>query len=214
MLNNLQKQVLSKLVLAHIFIIALSNYLVQIPISFFGFIATLGTFTFPFIFLFTDLTARIFGAKLARKIVFVVMFPALILSYFVSTIFVDGKFLGFGEVAHFNMFVFRIALASFLAYVIGQILDIFVFSKFRQSSKWFVAPSLAAIISNFIDTFIFYFVAFYKSEDEFLSANWVHISFVDYAFKILICAVFFLPLYGIVLKKILTYLKKGSYAFS
>ena len=45
----------------HIFIIAISNYLVQIPVGLFGFITTWGAITFPFIFLITDLTVRIFG---------------------------------------------------------------------------------------------------------------------------------------------------------
>lgn len=213
MSETLKRQILIKLVFLHIFIIALSNYLVQIPVNFFGFIATLGTFTFPFIFLLTDLTVRIFGAKEARKIVFFVMFPALLLSYFFSIIFIDGKFSGFSELGTFNIFVFRIALASFLAYALGQILDIFVFSKFRENKKWFVAPTLATIISNLLDTFLFYFIAFYKSQDEFLSANWIHISFVDYAFKIFVCAVFFLPLYGFLLKKIFAYLEGKNYAF-
>ena len=43
----------------------------------FGLHTTWGAFTFPFIFLATDLTVRIFGAQLARKIIFLVMLPAL-----------------------------------------------------------------------------------------------------------------------------------------
>ena len=38
-----------------------SNYLVQLPVSIFGFHTTWGAFSFPFIFLATDLTVRIFG---------------------------------------------------------------------------------------------------------------------------------------------------------
>lgn len=50
--------------LFHILIITSSNYLVQLPISIFGFHTTWGAFTFPFIFLATDLTVRIYGAPL------------------------------------------------------------------------------------------------------------------------------------------------------
>ncbi len=51
----------------------------------------LGALTFPFIFLATDLTVRIFGAQLARKIIFLVMLPnALAVSYFLSVVFFEG----------------------------------------------------------------------------------------------------------------------------
>ncbi len=46
--------------LFHLLVITSSNYLVQLPISIFGFHTTWGAFSFPFIFLATDLTVRIF----------------------------------------------------------------------------------------------------------------------------------------------------------
>jgi hypothetical protein len=67
--------------LFHLLVITSSNYLVQLPISIFGFHTTWGAFSFPFIFLATDLTVRIFGAPLARRIIFAVMVPALFISY-------------------------------------------------------------------------------------------------------------------------------------
>ena len=72
--------------LFHIAIITSSNYLVQLPITVFGFHTTWGAFTFPFIFLATDLTVRIFGAPLARRIILAVMVPALFISYVISTV--------------------------------------------------------------------------------------------------------------------------------
>ena len=73
--------------LFHIAIITSSNYLVQLPVSIFGFHTTWGAFTFPFIFLATDLTVRIFGAPLARRIILSVMVPALAISYVISALF-------------------------------------------------------------------------------------------------------------------------------
>ena len=46
--------------LFHLLVITSSNYLVQLPVSIFGFHTTWGAFSFPFIFLATDLTVRIF----------------------------------------------------------------------------------------------------------------------------------------------------------
>jgi queuosine precursor transporter len=58
----------------HMLVIASSNYLVQLPFTLFGLHTTWGAFTFPFIFLATDLTVRIFGAPLARRITGVIDF--------------------------------------------------------------------------------------------------------------------------------------------
>jgi len=99
--------------LFHLLVITSSNYLVQLPITIFGFHTTWGAFSFPFIFLATDLTVRIFGAPLARRIIFAVMIPALIISYGISSLFYMGSWQGFEALAHFNLFVARIATASF-----------------------------------------------------------------------------------------------------
>ncbi|MCX8649182.1 7-cyano-7-deazaguanine/7-aminomethyl-7-deazaguanine transporter [Gilliamella sp. B2776] len=187
----------------HIIVIASSNYLVQIPFDIFGFHTTWGAFTFPFIFLTTDLTIRIFGASLARKIIFVVMIPALLFSYLISVLFFETHWVGWSALIHFNSFVFRIALASFAAYLIGQLMDITVFNYLRKNRSWWVAPSASAIFGNGIDTIVFFAIAFYKSSDEFMANHWGEISLMDYSFKILICGLFFLPLYGIILNVIL-----------
>ena len=54
----------------------------------------------------------IFGAPLARRIIFAVMIPALLISYVISSLFYMGSWQGFGALAHFNLFVARVAAAS------------------------------------------------------------------------------------------------------
>lgn len=199
-----QTRSLVLLSLFHIFIITLSNYLVQIafeiPLPFGGAIPTTwGTFSFPFIFLATDLTVRVFGAALARRIIFAVMFPALIVSYIVSVIFFEGQFQGFATLSEFNLFVFRIALASFAGYAVGQLMDIFVFNRLRQGKIWWLAPASSTIFGSLIDTFVFFAVAFYQSSDEYMAEHWFTIASVDYTFKLFVSLLLFLPLYGILL---------------
>lgn len=155
----------------HILIIASSNYLVQFPITVFGFKATWGAFTFPFIFLATDLTVRLLGAKMGRRIIFYAMLPALLVSYLVTVGFRNGDWLGWDVFSVFDLFVARIAIASFSAYVVGQILDVFVFNKLRQNKQWWHAPVASAIFGNLMDTFVFFFIAFYKTSDAYLSEN-------------------------------------------
>lgn len=193
----------------HIFIIAASNYLVQIPFEVrvpftaFSFHSTWGALTFPFIFLATDLTVRVFGAKEARWIILVVMVPALIVSYIVSVLFSDSQYQGVGALTEFNLFVFRIAFASFAAYVFGQLLDVVVFNRLRQLKTWWIAPTASMIFGSMVDTFLFFSIAFYASSDVFMAQNWVGIGIVDYLSKLLIGILLFVPAYGVILNMIL-----------
>ncbi|MEE9309489.1 MAG: 7-cyano-7-deazaguanine/7-aminomethyl-7-deazaguanine transporter [Cocleimonas sp.] len=195
------RSVLIPLVLFHLVVIAASNYLVQIPITLFGFHTTWGAFTFPLIFLATDLTVRIYGAAQARRIIFTVMLPALVISYVLSVLFYEAKFQGFAQLAELNTFVARIAIASFIAYVVGQLLDVTVFNKLRDTKSWWIAPALSSIIGGLIDTILFFGIAFYQSTDEFMAANWPEIATVDYVFKLIISVALFVPAYGILMNR-------------
>ena len=200
------------LVLFHLVIIASSNYLVQIPFTIFGLHTTWGAFTFPFIFLATDLTVRIFGAGMARKIIGLVMLPALAVSYLLSVLFYEGQFQGFGQVSEFNLFVARIAIASFMAYLLGQILDVHVFNRLRQTKQWWVAPTCSTLFGNALDTLAFFSIAFYQSSDAFMAEHWTEIALVDYGFKLVISLGLFVPMYGVLLNflvKRLTAVREG-----
>ncbi|MGR5065918.1 7-cyano-7-deazaguanine/7-aminomethyl-7-deazaguanine transporter [Photobacterium sp. DNB22_13_2] len=194
-----QRKALSLLVVFHLLIIASSNYLVQLPFTVMGLHTTWGAFTFPFIFLATDLTVRIFGAAMARQIILRVMMPALMISYVLSVLFYQGEYQGLGHLAEFNLFVARIAIASFMAYLLGQIMDVSVFNRLRQTKQWWVAPSCSTLFGNALDTLAFFAIAFYNSPDAFMAENWVEIALVDYGFKLLISLGLFVPMYGVLL---------------
>ena len=205
-----RKKALVWLSLFHLLVITSSNYLVQLPISIFGFHTTWGAFSFPFIFLATDLTVRIFGAPLARRIIFAVMVPALAISYGISALFYMGEWQGFAALGTFNLFVARIAVASFMAYALGQILDVHVFNRLRQSRRWWLAPTASTLFGNISDTVAFFFIAFWRSPDPFMAAHWGEIALVDYSFKVLISIIFFLPMYDVLLNMLLKRLADKS----
>ena len=193
---DLNRKLITYLVLGHCFIIAVSNYLVQFPINMFGLDYTIGTFTFPIIVLATDLTVRLSNATNARKVISYAFIPAFIISY----IFAD----------------FRIAIASVLAYSIGQLLDVFVFSKVRErvgdegvnlSSYWYLAPAVSTFFAQFIDTYLFYGVAFYNSADDFMRENWDIIAFNDFILKLVVCYLAFLPIYVLILNRTFNYIR-------
>jgi uncharacterized integral membrane protein (TIGR00697 family) len=194
---------LALLVAFHILVIIASNYLVQLPIDLLGFHSTWGAFSFPFIFLATDLTVRLIGKTAARRVILRAMIPALAASYAVSVLFHEGRFNGFGALGTFNTFVFRIAFASFAAYVMGQLLDVRVFDRMRRGyAQWWVAPAAAAVLGQALDTVAFFGIAFWHSDDAFMAAHWGEIAAVDYVIKLTVSLLLFVPMYGVALNAI------------
>lgn len=188
------------LVAAHLAIIVASNYFVQWPVELAGVPTTWGAFTFPLVFVATDLTVRLLGRQAARRVVARVMGPALVASYVVSVLFHDGRFQGFGALAAFDGFVARIALASLVAYVVGQLVDIAVFDRLRRRASWWLAPAASTVVGSALDTALFFGVAFHRSSDPFMAEHWVTIALVDYATKLVISLLAFLPLYRVLLE--------------
>lgn len=181
MLNNINKTLVAQLLAFHILIIATSNYLVQFPVTVSGISFTWAMFTFPLVILATDLTVRLSNKYNARWIVGLAYIPAIA----VSTWLAD----------------WRIGVASGTAYLVSQLLDVSVFNRIREAFKtWWYAPVVATFVSNIIDTYTFFGVAFHNSADAFMAENWVHIASVDLVFKMIVSYVVILPLYGIVLK--------------
>jgi len=198
-----QRRALAALIGFHVLVIIVSNYLVQLPVEVFGWQTTWGAFSFPLIFLSTDLTVRLLGKSAARRAIAFAMLPALLASYGVSALFQQAEFRGFETLLAFNTFVFRISLASFLAYVVGQLLDIQVFDRLRRLPQWWIAPTASTILGGMVDTFVFFSVAFWRSSDEFMAANWVEIGSVDYCIKLAIMLMLMVPLYGMLLNLLL-----------
>lgn len=194
---------LSLLVAFHIVIVIASNYLVQLPIDLLGYHSTWGAFSFPFVFLATDLTVRLIGKSQARRVITRAMLPALLVSYAVGVLFHEGRFNGWATLGEFNAFVFRIAVASFAAYVLGQLLDIQVFDRMRQKNRaWWLAPAAASVFGQALDTAAFFSIAFWRSSDAFMAAHWGEIALVDYVIKLAVSLLLFVPAYGVALAAI------------
>lgn len=127
------------------------------------------------------------------------MVPGLIFSYLVASSIEAGNNLNGDSLSVLHLMPLRIALACFIAYVIGQLLDVAVFQRYRNQPAWWLAPTLSAVAGNFIDTVLFFTIAFYHCSDPFLSQNWPEIALVDVFFKIIISLIAFVPVYGLVL---------------
>ena len=157
-------------------IVALSNYLVQFPITYMNLeeIFTYGAFSYPIAFLITDLANRRYGKEIAKKIVYIGFVLGLFLTLYFSTDFS-------------NLISKRIAIGSGIAFLTAQLLDVQVFDKLRDK-VWFVAPFVSSLIGSAIDTFLFFSIAFYGT-----GINWITLSFGDLFVKIFVAIIMLIP---------------------
>lgn len=144
-------------IFAMVVVIALSNYLVQYPVNDW---LTLGAFPYPISFLITELTNRYQGAEKARGVVYV----GFMFGVFVSLFLADS----------------RIAIASGGAFLVAQLLDITIFNRWRRGG-WWQAPLFASLSASFVDSIVFWLVAFGGSD-----APWLTWTIGDYGVKVLV----------------------------
>ena len=199
MFGNINKQTLIYLVLFQIIVITVSNFLVSIPIEFLNLKLTWSAFSFPLVVLAIDLTIRILGKSIARATI-ALSYPFAIISS-VGVLLIEGSLVNEA---------LRIGFASASAYGISTLLDVYIFQVIREKYKyWWLAPSVSTVFANVIDTFVFFYAAFYNSTDEYMKENWTEIAVNQSFIKIVIGLLFFLPFYGILLNYLMKKIKKG-----
>lgn len=193
-LEGVDRSLAYKLMLGHIIIIAISNYIVQYKFDFFGHPIAAAAFTFPLVVVLTDLTVRLLGKETGRAVITLAFIPAILISMLVVK-------LGGAP----DSVAFRIGLGSGLAYFISNLLDVYVFQYFREKYQaWWIAPTLSSIVATFIDTYVFFFTAFAYGENKFMAENWHIVATNNSISKILVSLLVILPAYGI----LLSYLQK------
>jgi len=188
------------LIAGMILVVVSSNYLVQFPVqvTIGGYnladILTWGAFTYPAAFLVTDLTNRAYGPSKARIVVIVGFAFAVVLSAILAPV--------------------RIAIASGTAFLIAQLLDVFVFNQLREG-RWWRAPMISSSLGSLIDTALFFSLAFAATfamlgeSVPFLVENasllglfavetprWVSLAMGDFVVKMLVALVMLVP-YGL-----------------
>ena len=197
MFENINKNILLRLVFLQVFIITISNFLVSIPLEILTIKLTWSAFTFPVVVLATDLTIRVLGKKIARATI-TLTYPLAIIASIAVLLFEDSLI----SVA------FRIGFASATAYAVSTLLDVYVFQIIREKHKaWWLAPGISTVFANIIDSYVFFFTAFSDSEDIYMANNWIEIAGTQSIIKITIGILFFLPAYGVILNYILNKLK-------
>jgi uncharacterized integral membrane protein (TIGR00697 family) len=133
-------------VIAMAALVAASNILVQFL---FGSWLTWGAFTYPFVFLVTDLVNRLHGPAAARKVVLAGFATGLAFS--VAGTQIEG--------AYGPLVTLRVAFASGTAFLAAQMLDVAIFDRLRQGA-WWRAPLVSTLVASLLDTALFFTIAF------------------------------------------------------
>jgi len=101
---------------------------------------------------------------------------------------------GIGVVASLVFADPRIAVASGVAFLTAQLVDVSIFNKLRNKD-WWIAPFTSSVLSNILDTWLFFFLAFVAT-----GASWYGWAVGDLMVKWAVSLLALLP-YGIIVLK-------------
>lgn len=136
--------------------------------------ASVAIFTLPLIFTINDVITEVYGKDRTRSIIrsgLIVIFLILLFSLLATNLPSSARFQS-SEEAYDKIFGLsaRIAAASLTAFAFAEFLDVFIFAKIRQrfgkKALWF-RNNASNFISQFADTTIFMFLAFYAFNKPF-----------------------------------------------
>jgi len=157
-------------ILSSVFVAALvaGNLLGTKITTILGVSVSVGIFAYPITFLITDAIEEVFGKKAATHLMYSAL-AALVLVMIITAVAVilppatrydhnDAYTTVFGN-------TLRIIIASIIAFFLSQTHDIWAFHFWKTQTKgkflW-LRNNLSTIVSQFIDTVIFMFIAFYS----------------------------------------------------
>lgn len=161
---------------------------------------TAGVIIWPIVFITTDLINEYFGKPGVKRIsyltagliayAFVVVFFTMLLSpadFWKEAPAPDGSTINM-DIAFNKIFGQgqRIIIGSLAAFILGQLVDVFVFQKLKRitSNKYlWLRATGSTLISQFIDSFVVLFIAFYG---VFTNTQIVAIGITNYIYKFII----------------------------
>lgn len=169
---------------------------------------TAGVIIWPIVFITTDLINEYFGKPGVKKISYITM--ALIAYAFVVVFFtiklppadwwVDGKDDNGNTIVNMQIAftkIFgqsqRIIIGSLVAFLIGQLTDVYVFQKLRKvtgSKMLWLRATGSTLVSQLIDSYVVLFIAFYGT---FETEHIIAIGITNYMYKFVV-AILLTPL--------------------
>jgi len=147
------------------------------PLLNIGFIhlsASVAIIVVPLVYLINDTITEVYGKPKAQSVVrsgLLMIVFLLLFSILATALPASGMFVG-SEKAYELIFgiSIRISAASLIAFAIGEFADVLVFYRIRQrlgKSKLWLRTNASNFLSEFLDTVIFFTLAFYALNQPF-----------------------------------------------
>ena len=203
--------VVAELVGGKIFSLEKTLGLTPVQLPFLGehwdFNLTAGVILWPIVFITTDIINEYFGKKGVKRIsyftviliiyVFIAIFGITLLApadFWLDSNSIDSQGNSLNIHYAFNAIFLQgmwIIAGSLVAFIVGQILDAFIFHKLRsitgKKSLWLRATG-STLVSQLVDSFVVLIIAFYISGKLPLSAV-ISIGIVNYIYKFIIALI-------------------------
>lgn len=157
--------------------LVLANVIGSKITTIFGVVTSVGIFAYPITFLITDAVEEVRGKKVSAVFIytgFVALLVAIVLVW-IGIKMPPASFYANNE-AYTTVFgnSIRIIIASMVAFLISQTHDIWAFNFWKQKTHgrflW-LRNNLSTVASQFIDTTLFTFIAFYQMTPAFTVAR-------------------------------------------
>ncbi|WP_040950717.1 queuosine precursor transporter [Gorillibacterium massiliense] len=168
----------------------LANIQVVKTIEVMGIVMTLGNTIYASIYMTTDSMNERYGTKEARKAVwygFFCLLTATVLMQMVLHFRPEPSDIAQGPFETIFGLMPRIAAGSICAFLVSQLLDVFLFSKIKRKfaarNQFWIRINGSTIVSQFIDTLIFCSIAFLGVHTFDV---WIQIFLTTYVMKFII----------------------------
>ena len=161
------KKILICLVLYLTSLFAANTLGVKLMPFLFGTHLSVAVFSFPIVFIMTDVIGEVYGKKMAKNFVIAgVISILLFLIYSFISLVVPWAEAGLWAKDGFNLIFslsVRFSIASIIAYAIGEyqdVLSFFFFKKYTGGKMFWLRSNLSNLWSQLIDSTIFMFIAY------------------------------------------------------
>lgn len=174
-------------------VLILSNILSSKMISIWGFSFDGGTLLFPLSYIFGDVLTEVYGYKASRRVIWTGFFMLLIMSvniYMISSLPAHSEWTMQGDFDNILLQMPRLAIASLIAYFIGEYTNSVVLSKMKvitQGKYLWMRTIGSTLVGEGLDTVIFVLIAFLGLYSTGVLFN---IMLSNYLFKTLIEVIF------------------------
>ncbi|MGM5484621.1 MAG: queuosine precursor transporter [Nanobdellota archaeon] len=192
----MKKTILSSLFIAGLIAAnLLGNKITYLSIGDFTINFAVGIFAYPITFIITDIIHEVYGSKEAQKLIYSGMISiifVLLLTIIAIHMPPADRFTYNESFKKIFGISARVLVGSFTAFAVSQMHDVWAFRLLKKKMKgkflW-LRNNISTIFSQFLDTTIFMFIAFYQTTPKFTAPFIFSLIIPYWILKIVVAAI-------------------------